>query len=513
MKPSRNASARGGRPAGSGRGALGGFPAAVPVLLLAFLPLRCGLFFLPDYDGIHLHPEDQYAVLADGEFVNIGFDFEPDRYSVEQIFTVRDARGAVAGRHLWEEDRVSFVPETGYQPGKRYSLVFRGKFRDGKGNPYQVDHEILFTIGGWEHRPPEFLGSSPPDGSVIGGIEPVVLEFSTAMNPLSFRDRVSVSPETGVGFEWNAERTMVTVRPEDRWRNLTLYGISLDENLESTDGSTIGESVRLSFFVESDTTAPQVDAAGPAEQRWLPLPAFPLRSGNLTDIRSRDAIRITFSEPMNPETVRTAFRLEPPLAGDLFWIDNPSEEHPLRQDLVFAPAEGYSPEISYVLTIGTGAEDRAGNGLFPPFTSRFVPAVPVLRLERIRGVSGSPFVLGPDDYSTVIAQPLRGGPSSPFEYTFRFTFSEPFVTESAKLKVQEALRFTELLGDGGSPSAAFFHWNTDFELTASFGNFRAESGREHYYLLEIPGGRYGLVNDDGSRLSQSIRQLFEGLLP
>lgn len=63
-------------------------------------------------------------------------------------------------------------------------------------------------------------------------------------------------------------------------------------------------------------------------------------------------IRLTFSQPMDPGSVESRFRIEPEVAGSLIWDGD---------TLTFRPHSALAPETTYTVTVGAGAASLRGH--------------------------------------------------------------------------------------------------------------------------------------------------------
>ncbi len=89
-----------------------------------------------------------------------------------------------------------------------------------------------------------------------------------------------------------------------------------------------------------DTIPPQVVSRSP--------------TGSLT--ASPTTIVITFSEAMNTSSAQAAFSISPFVNGSFSWSNG-------SRTLTFQPSAGLALGTTYTVTVGTGAEDLAGNGM------------------------------------------------------------------------------------------------------------------------------------------------------
>ena len=73
-------------------------------------------------------------------------------------------------------------------------------------------------------------------------------------------------------------------------------------------------------------------------------------------------VTVTFNELMNEESVKSAFSISPSTVGDFSWNSN---------TLSFTPNYYFDHGTTYMVTLGTGARDLAGNSLQLPYSWQF----------------------------------------------------------------------------------------------------------------------------------------------
>jgi len=123
------------------------------------------------------------------------------------------------------------------------------------------------------------------------------------------------------------------------------YTLNLTVTNETTGLSGNNRTETIVVSSGDDTTAPTVTAKTPTG----------------TDVSVSTAISVTFSEAMNKTSVEDAFSINP-VAGSVSWDGNM---------MTFTPDSNLAYDTTYNVTIGTGAEDLAGNPLEAEFVWNF----------------------------------------------------------------------------------------------------------------------------------------------
>ena len=89
-----------------------------------------------------------------------------------------------------------------------------------------------------------------------------------------------------------------------------------------------------------------------------------------TDVRPDTAVTLSFSEPMNRQSVEGVFTLTPVVTGTFVWSQGDSVVR-------YVPDIALSPHTAYVVALAASASDLAGNALGDDLTVAFSTGVPV----------------------------------------------------------------------------------------------------------------------------------------
>jgi len=169
--------------------------------------------------------------------------------------------------------------------------------------------------------------------------EPVTIEFSTPMDARSVTAALRVEPSTPVTLAWNATDSVLTISPDSTWTAWALHTITVQAGALARSGQPLARPARAIFLTRDATTGRAVatDAIG-------------------NRVRITTAFVVSFARPVDPETVATAIRLDPPTPG-VVEASNPADG-PVRY--TFVPAAPLVPDTDYRLIV-SGVRD--GDGL------------------------------------------------------------------------------------------------------------------------------------------------------
>ena len=166
------------------------------------------------------------------------------------------------------------------------------------------------------------------------------------MNQTTAEDAFSISPAVNGSIGWDNDT--MTFTPESDLAYLTKYDVTIGAGAEAMAGNALAAD-----FVWNFTTVTEVDATAPTVTASTPTG---------TDVAISTVITATFSEAMNQTTAEDAFSISPIVNGSLGWDGD---------TMTFTPGADLAYSTKYDVTIGTGAEDLAGNSLEESFVRNF----------------------------------------------------------------------------------------------------------------------------------------------
>lgn len=469
-------------------------------LLLSFLILlsACSLINLQEEKRVRVYPPEDYQILEKGDLLRIDFSEKVNTYLAEQIVSLTDSGGKVPYTPRWEEgSSLSLTPVSSLVPGIRYTLEVKGLYESSGGKSREADLLRLFYYRSCDYDPLRLVSLYPEEGGVIGDRENIVLTFNRAPDEASLMKNLVLSP--AAGYNSSLEGAVLTLSPEEKWENLTDYTLKLTSELLDGKGIPLDPDVEGCFMVRSGTDVPVVSRSGPA---CNDRPGnYPFKTTATDTLLYGDVYRMEFSRPMDLESAEGAFSISPALAGNLYREG--------EDTLIFVPEEGWLMDTEYTIRVSDNGKSLDGIALREDFIHSFTADIDLLTLSSLTCLNNGETLTTYDSSSPV---DLLAAAVSPYDQVFRFNFSCPFSTDAEKQELQSRITFYEVFSSDGSPRGATYSWFSDYTLTITFSGFHATAGREHYYLLEIPGGNTGIRNGRGSFLKENVRQLFRSHL-
>ncbi|MGA9519832.1 MAG: Ig-like domain-containing protein [Myxococcaceae bacterium] len=312
-----------------------------------------GLTVVPEPDGTSARVEWTAGREPDLAKYNVYWGLEAATLDMSASVSARETRSLVSG--LIQGSTYQFAIDAENTAGKRSAR----------------SDVVSVVIGAVDADAPSILGTQPENGSASVSIDsPFSFEFSEAVSTDSFTIRVT--PE--VAFEdpeWSMGGTVVTLKPRDFLAYETTYTVEV--GCRDLAGNDLAGSTSLSFSTEADEVRPRIVRTTPAH----------MEKGVSVDA----PITVTFSEPMNQQSVVTAFKLPPTVNGVLSW-SSPSV-------LTFAPSGSMEFSKDYEVRVASTAMDLAGNALEADFSITFRTAdepdtapPSVMGITPAQGVSG-----------------------------------------------------------------------------------------------------------------------------
>jgi uncharacterized protein YkwD len=184
-------------------------------------------------------------------------------------------------------------------------------------------------------------------GTDHGLVEPVMIAFSTAMDPASVASMVRVEPATDVRLGWNDADTLLTITPTTHWAAGTLHTVTVDAGALALTGQPLPKPARAIFVTRAATA--------------VSLAATDLVGGKAT---AGTDFLLSFARPVDPTTIDAAVTVTPRVEGSLERVALPGDAADAPVTYRFVPSTALRANATYRVIV-SGARDANGVALEP----------------------------------------------------------------------------------------------------------------------------------------------------
>ena len=442
-------------------------------IVLVLMCLSCGVVDFSPSDSIKLNPSKYNQVVGEDEEIYIKFGFSPDHSSAQSAFEIQNTDGRISGTFKWNDNTMIFKPEKSLEPAQRYLLKYAGEVIDTSGKEHKYNIYTPFFYQVKKAVKPAVTKINPSDGSTIQAWDRVTFSFSVPMAMTSFLKGFSVAPEIEYTEEWNEDHTQMIITPKTRWKEHQVYSFTFSETVSSADGISIVEPKSFCLYCSTGAEVPAVLSVNTALNDGL---NYPVLLSGLDGVKNNDAIRITFSEPMDVDATEDALSISPDIESHTCWVDD--------YNLVLIPDAEWQSAL-YSLSINTSAKSRKNLSILNHFEISFTPDVTPLRLINIEGKAADGFPLSVFNPNQEIDIDVGDALLPENIYTFGFVFNNAFITADEKEKICSNIKlkgvFPPVLA---APKIVSIFWSGDSKIQITYTGFIPEG---HIYSLDVNG--------------------------
>jgi methionine-rich copper-binding protein CopC len=272
---------------------------------------------------------------------------------------------------VYDNDTITFIPNRALRHATHYRVHGGAWSVGGVGiNGYNKNFDFYFMTkpSTADATPPTIQMVYPYNGMTgVSTASMIFCKFSEAMHPPSINSTnitlagPGISGPSDYSVNYAFETGGVGIKKNTPFTASSTYTVTITTNVKDLRGNWLKEQYQWSFTTgSSDTTAPTVT---------LTIP-----TNGATKVSTYPYIYAVFSENMDEGTLNTSnITLYDNTAGSgvsIFILDE-------EEDWVtFVPVYGTQLQNGhlYIVTIGTGVKDQAGNGLSTPYSWSFTVA-------------------------------------------------------------------------------------------------------------------------------------------
>ena len=299
-------------------------------------------------------------------------------------FTVSANGSAILGFVVYNPGTqvVAFTPVTPLAYSQTYTVSLTSGIQDLAGNALAASTWTFTTQAPPDNTPPSVTGTTPAAGATdVATNAAITATFSEAMNASTVTSSFTVSAggsSVAGTVTYDAANRVATFTPNGALSYSTTYTATISTGARDLAGNGLSSSTVFSFttIAPPDNTPPTVASRSPA-------PAS-------TGVAINTTVQVGFSEAMKTSSITTStFTVA---AGGTNVPGAVSYDTNTRV-ATFTPSASLANGQAYTVTLSTGIQDAAGNGLSSAdvFSFTTVAAAPT------EFIAGQPFFAGATD--------------------------------------------------------------------------------------------------------------------
>ncbi len=343
---------------------------------------------------IQRFPRRGEELTTDGT-LELVFDRAMQQDAVEAAFTLQPAAEQpqpITGEFAWPDERtITFTPDEPLEYGAVYDAILTQEAVAQDDAPLKEPFTFRFGTPGYL----EVTQVIPTDGTVDVQTDPTItVMFNRPVVPLTsleeakdFPNPVSFEPAISGSGEW-LNTSIYVFTPNADIPGGTTFTAQVKSGLEDVIGKTFLPNDFTWTFV---TQPPEVVFTTPNDGQTL--------------IPIENPIQITFSQPVDPQSVAEHFQLNS--TGLLGGSSVAGDFTVLAETVIFTPSENLDFDTTYEVIIEAGVTGAAGgNGLVKPYSFRFtsVPLPRILETHPYKGqTDASPYT----DFTIIFNTPIN----------------------------------------------------------------------------------------------------------
>jgi uncharacterized protein YfaS (alpha-2-macroglobulin family) len=249
--------------------------------------------------------------------------------------------GLPEGTFTWNDDAtLLYTPAESYSPDSTLRLSIANSLQSANGLSMVEPIDLAFPVADYL-IPTNFLPK--PDAEDVDVDAAIAVSFNQPVVALggeaeSQPSAFTIQPPVNGRGEWINTSTYIFY-PEPALKGGMTYTVTLDPELRTASGVGFAQQDGLSWTFT--TSRPRVVSIEPSVMELLPLDP---------------EIKLTFNQPMNPESVESGFSFAGPagkLAGEFSWNEEQTE-------MTFRPRDVLNRNVGYILNLGAAVTSRGG---------------------------------------------------------------------------------------------------------------------------------------------------------
>jgi uncharacterized protein YpmS len=289
-----------------------------------------------------------------------------DKSSVVTAFSIAPT---TPGNFAWEGNTSIYTPDAPLSKDTLYTVTISTDAKDMAGNKLTTQYTFKFkTTKTGDTTPPKVMTTEPEnDAKDVPTTVTISITFSEPMDKPATNSAFTINPSAPGNYNWSATGEILNYDPTDFLQTSTKYTIVINTNACDLAGNKLQNEYTFSFTTAkiTDITPPEIMSTYPVDGQPNVPPSIP-------------GIVISFSEPMNKESVESNYNIVPALEKDPIhkWTATDDE---FTIELINTPFEtGLKENTKYTVVITADITDLAGNYMKEAYTFSFTTGVGTL---------------------------------------------------------------------------------------------------------------------------------------
>ncbi len=469
------------------------------LLLLSLLIEGCFIDFTPP--KILSASPDHQSVVSTDITIDVSFSESMDINSTEVSFQLYSDDGACNGKFDWntEQTEFTFTPELQLKNGYYYTITLSNDAEDKKGNNLSREFISSFFVG--DDLTPPGIESTFPDNLTRNFPlnESITISFTEEMDTMSVERGIRFSPSINGRWEWNSGSS-ITFHPYENLDFYTDYSISITDDCKDIAGNKLITKTSVFFTAGDEFTRPTI-----TDLRTNPLSA-PDADNNFNwaandsyrtweGVEKNATLTFTFSEAIDRESFRNAFKLFPDIDKNVIWSSDTTCSVTFVDEL--------KPNETYELRILKSLKDTAGNEMSNDFIIFFkvngsdstIPEITSITLRETN--------------STLIADLLQdeiveAGIETATDNKYKINLQ--FNVDMDPVEVHNNITINWVYGEQPELSGAikYYDWIDSRQLAVTLSSIEGAN----LYKFTLIGGENGIMSGDGVSLTKDLTYYF-----
>jgi len=201
-------------------------------------------------------PGNGYYTEPENIIISLKFSNKPHKASVERHFSLTGNGNSVRGGFLWEEKKLTFIPQTPLEKNTDYTINLSADARDLEGISLDEAFICNFTTRPDISRP-VILSCYPSLYEEINELEmQVKLEFSMPVTLKTLYENISFNPSMAGFWDLKNDDMLAVFTPCEPWLQNYRYEINVSSSLTDKKGMNIRREFKSIFTTGKDRELP-----------------------------------------------------------------------------------------------------------------------------------------------------------------------------------------------------------------------------------------------------------------